>query len=77
MDIKVYATQFKKIARVLVGEGKLSQYGACAEFYGRLPNRIHEDVQPCLNIDWTNTTALDMDRILQEVIHLENRKLVR
>ena len=30
-----------------------------------------------LNINWTNTAALDMDRILQEVIDLENGKLER
>ena len=40
VDIKLYATQFKKIARVLVREGKLSPYSACAEFYGGLPDRI-------------------------------------
>lgn len=51
VDIKIYATQFKKIARVLVREGKLSQYGACAEFYGGLPEKIQEHVQRRLNID--------------------------
>ena len=44
VDIKLYATQFKKIARVLVREGKLSPYSACAEFYGGLPDNIQEDV---------------------------------
>ena len=77
MNIKLYATQFKKIARVLVREGKLSPYSACAEFYGGLPDKIQEDVQRRLNIDSTNTAALDMASILQEVIDLENRKLER
>ena len=77
MDIKLYGTQFKKIGRVLVIEGKLSPYSACAEFYGGLPDRIQEDVQRRLNIDWTTTAALDMDSILQEVINLENTKLER
>ena len=77
LDIKLYATQFKKIARVLVREGKLSPYSACMEFYGGLRDRIQEDVQRRLNIDWTNTAALDMDSILQEVINLENGKLDR
>ena len=44
VDIKLYATQFKKIVRVLVREGKLSPYSACAEFYGGLPDKIQEDV---------------------------------
>ena len=77
LDIKLYATQFKKIPRVLVREGKLSPYSTCTEFYGGLPDRIQEDVQRRLNIDWTNTAALDMDSILQEVINLENGKLER
>ena len=77
VDIQLYATQFKKIAPVLVREGKLSPYSACAEFYGGLPDRIQEDVQRRLNIDWTNTAALNMDSILQEVINLENGKLER
>ena len=77
LDIKLYATQFKKIARVLVREGKLSPYSACMEFYGGLRDRIQEDVQRRLNIDWTYTAALDMDSILQEVINLENGKLDR
>ena len=45
VNIKLYATQFKKIARLLVREGKPSPYSACAEFYGGLPDRIQEDVQ--------------------------------
>ena len=77
VDIKLYATQFKKIARVLVREGKVSPYSACAGFYGGLPDRIQEDVQRRLNIDWTNTAALNMDSILQGVINLENGKLER
>ena len=64
VDIKLYGMQFKKIVRVLVREGKLSPYSACAEFYGGLPDKIQEDVQRCLNIDWTNTVALDMESIL-------------
>ena len=72
VDIKLYAMQFKKIARVLVREGKLSPSSACAEFYGGLPDRIQDDVQRHLNIDWINTAALDMDSILQEVVNLEN-----
>ena len=77
VDIKLYATQFKKIARVLVREGKVSPYSACAGFYGGLPDRIQEDVQRRLNIDWTNTAALNMDSKLQGVINLENGKLER
>ena len=46
-------------------------YSACAEFYGGLPDRIQDDVQRRLNIDWINTAALDMDSILQEVVNLE------
>ena len=49
VDIKVYATQFKKIVGVLVREGKLSRYSACAEFYGGLPEKVQEDVQRRLN----------------------------
>ena len=77
VDIKIYATQFKKIARVLVREGKLSRYSACAEFYGGLPEKVQEDVQRWLNMDWTSTANLDVDRIMQEVIDLENGKLER
>ena len=69
--------RFKKIARVLVGEGKLSRYGACAEFYSGLPEKIQEDVQRRLSIDWTSTANLDVERIMQEVIDLENGKLER
>ena len=76
-DLKAYATQFKKIARVLIREGKLSGYGACAEFYGGLPEVVQEDIQRRLNIDWTNSGALDVDNIIQEVIDLEDSKLGR
>ena len=76
-DLKAYATQFKKIARVLIREGKLSGYGACAEFYGGLPEVVQEDIQRRLNIDWTNPGALNVDNIIQEVIDLEDSKLGR
>ena len=75
--MKAYAMQFKKIARVLIREGKLSGYGACAEFYGGLPEVAQEDIQRCLNIDWTNPGALNIDNIIQEVIDLEDSKLGR
>ena len=76
-DWKAYAIQFKKIARVLIREGKLSGYGACVEFYGGLPEVAQEDIQRCLNINWTNPKALDVDNIIQEVIDLEDSKLGR
>ena len=62
---------------MLVREGKLSPYSACAEFYGGPPDKIQEDVQRRLNIDWTSTASLDMESILQEVNAMENAKLER
>ena len=76
-DLKACATQFKRIARVPIREGKLSGYGACAEFYGGLPEVVQEDIQRRLNIDWTNPGVLDVDNIIQEVIDLEDSKLER
>ena len=62
---------------MLIREGKLSGYGACAEFYGGLPEVAQEDIQRRLNINWTNPGALDVDHIIQEVIDLEDSKLGR
>ena len=76
-DLKAYAIQFKKIAKMLIREGKLSGYGACAEFYGGLPEVVQEHIQRRLNIDWTNPGALNVDNIIQEVIDLEDGKLGR
>ena len=76
-DLKASATQYKKIARVLTREGKLSGYGACVEFYGGFPEVVQEDIQQHLNIDWTNPGALDVHNIIQEVIDLEDSKLER
>ena len=76
-DLKAYATHFKRIAGVLIREGKLSGYGACAEFYGGLPEVAQEDIQCRLNIDCTNTGALYVENIIQEVIDLEDSKLGR
>ena len=67
--LKTYATQFKKILKVLIKDRKLSKYGACAEFYGELPDQVQEDIQRCLNIDWTKTEDVDIDGIIQEVIN--------
>ena len=75
--LKIYATQFKKMSKVLVRDGKLSKYGACAEFYGGLPDQVREDIQRRLNIDWTKPEDLDIDGIIQEVINQEDGKLER
>ena len=76
-DLKAYATQYKKIAKVLIGDGKLSKYSTCAEFYGGLPEVVQEDLQRRLNIDWTTPEAPEVDNIIQEVIDLEDSKLER
>ena len=76
-DLEAYAIQFKKIARLLIREGKLSGYGACTEFYGGLPEVAQEDIQRHLNIDWTNAGALNVDNIIQEVIDHEDSMLGR
>ena len=69
-----YATQFKRIAKALIANGKISQYGACAEFYGGLPERTQEDLQRRLNIYWTNVAQLNVETIIQDVITMETER---
>ena len=76
-DLKVYATQYKKIAKMLIGDGTLSQYSACAEFYGGLQEVVQEDLQRRLNIDWNAPEALDVDNIIQQVIDVGDSKVER
>lgn len=62
---------------MLVRDGKLSGYGACTEIYGWLLIVVQEDIQQCLNIEWANTGAIDVDNIIQEIINLDDSKVGR
>ena len=73
--LKIYATQFRRIAKVLLKEHKLSEYGARAEFYGGLPEQTQDDVQQSLDIDWTKPEMLSIDKIAQTVIKIEDKCL--
>ena len=75
--LKIYATQFRRIAKVLLKEHKLSEYGACSEFYGGLPEQIQDDVQRSVDIDWTKPEMLSIDKIAQTVIDIEDKYLER
>ena len=76
-NIKAYCLQYKRIARALIGQGKISQYSACAEFFVGLPEKVQDEVQKNLGISFTQSNRLDINRVIQEVINIEDRKLER
>ena len=73
--LKAYSTQFMRIVKVLLDEGKMTQYTACAEFYGGLPENMQDEVQRNLKIDWSDVRALNVEEVIQEVIDMEDRRL--
>ena len=42
--LKAYSTQFMRIVKVLLDEGKMTQYTVCTEFYGGLPEYMQDEV---------------------------------
>ena len=76
-DIIAYSTQFKRIVRALIDQHKISQYSACAEYFGGLPELLQDQVQRGLDISFTQPDRLDINRVIQGVIDIEDRKLER
>ena len=55
-----------RIVKVLLDEGKMTQYTACAEFYGGLSENTQDEVQRNLKIDWSDVRALNVEEVIQQ-----------
>ena len=73
-DLKTYSTHFRRIAKQLLKEGKITQYSACAEYVSGLPEEVQEDLQRSLNVRWTEVGSLNVETIINQVITLEDQR---
>ena len=76
-DLQMYTTQFLRIVKVLINNGKISHYTACAEFYGGLTEQIQLELQRRLNTNWTNVEGLNAETIIQGVIDMGEERIER
>ena len=76
-SLKSYATRFQRIVNELIKKHAISQYTACAEFFGGLPDEVQKDVQKNLGIKFSKHDTLNVGTMIREVISMEDMKLER
>ena len=76
-DLMSYSVKFLKIAETLIQDQKITQYSACAEYLRGVPDKIQDNVQRNLGIEWDNARDLDVGAIIRNVIEMEDRRLER
>ena len=76
-DLIAYSMRFLKIAETLIQDQRITQYTACAEYLRGLPDKVQDNVQRNLGIEWDNARDLDVGAIIRNIIEMEDRRLER
>ena len=61
----------------LIEKHAISQYTACAEFFGGLPDEVQKDIHKNLGIHFSKHDPLNVGTMIREVISMEDMKLER
>lgn len=80
-DLRSYSVRFQRIVKVLLNQRKITQYEACEAYLMGLPDKVQEHIWDKLDIQWEDSSKLDVNRIIQQVIdgkdcHLEIKQIL-
>jgi hypothetical protein len=76
-ELREFAQEFRRLATVLIDNGKLSQYSACADFMSGLTEKEQDELQQSVDIDWEDTAQLKIETLMKDVIGREDRRRER